>query len=224
MNRIGCGRQVSDESKYCQYCGYSITGQTRPAKELARTKSGMSVSSVVIVVVVVFVVVIASYALLVILEDDYRLEESDGALIYEIKDLPGGFYQIWDNAFVSIYSGERTVEDGLVSYPINGGWKPNSSMLTGMAPLAEDFGTRDIGGSWFNLTITDDRGDGRIGDGDRLRVYSLNGTFSDDTVYFMKFGASALGGIAPFYIVFGFEFSGDDFDSWVEWGPNEFAL
>ena len=184
----------------------------------------MSVSTVVIAVVVVFVVVIASYALLVILEDDYRLEESDGALIYEVQDLPGGFYQVWDNAFVSIYSGEKTVEDHLVSYHIQGGWGPNSSVLTGMAPTTADFGVRDIGGAWFNLTITDTKGDGRIGDGDHLRIYSLNGTFSDGTVYFMKFGASAYGGIAPFYIVFGFEFSDGGFDSWVEWGPNETAM
>ena len=175
-------------------------------------------------ITVVAIVVIASLSLLVVPKDDYRLEESDGALVYEIKDLPGGFYQVWDNAFVSVYSGERTVEDGIVSYPTHGGWGPNSSALMGPMPTTADFGARDIGESWFNLTIADSKGDGRIGDGDLLRIYSLNGTFSDDTLYFMRFGASAFGGIAPYYIVFGFEFSNGDFDSWVEWGPNEVAL
>ena len=170
------------------------------------------------------VVVVASYAVIASLKDDYRLGESDGALVFKVQDLPRGFYQIWDNAFVSVYSGERTVEGNLVSYPIYGGWKPNSTFLTGIAPSAADFGARDIGGSWFNLVITDIRGDGYIGDGDHLEIYSLNGTFLDDTTYYMEFGASAYGGIAPFYIVFGFEFSKGHFDSWVEWGPNEFAM
>lgn len=222
MNCVGCGRQIPDESRYCQYCGYNIIGQPRPIIE--QKQRGRSISTVVAVVVVVLVVTIASYAVIVILRDNYHLEESDGALIFEVQDLPGGFYQIWDNAFVSIYSGEKTVEGNLISYPIYGGWKPNSTLLTGIAPSVADLGARDIGGSWFNLTITDTKGDGVIGDGDHLRIYSLNGTFLDDTTYYMKFGASAFGGIAPFYIVFGFEFSKGDFDSWVEWGPNEIAL
>lgn len=195
-----------------------------PRQDVERKKESGSIPTVVAVAVVVAIVVTASYALIAVLKDDYHLEESDGALTYEIQDLPGGFYQVWDNGFVSIYSGEKTYDGNLVVYPIQGGWVPDSSGLTGAAPIAADFGARDIGGSWFNLTITDVTGDGRIGDGDHLIIYSLNGTFSNDTVYFMKFGASAYGGMAPFYIVFGFEFSNDSFDSWVEWGPNEIAM
>jgi len=222
MKCDGCGRQIPDESKYCQYCGRSVVGL--PRQIVGQKQESSSIPTAVAVVVVVAIVVIAAYAVIVILRDDYHLEESDGALIFEVEGLPGGFYQIWDNAFVSVYSGERTVEDHLVSYPIYGGWKPNSTLLTGPAPSVADFGARDIGGSWFNLTITDTKGDGVIGDGDHLRIYSLNGTFLDDTTYYMKFGASAYGGIAPYYIVFGYEFSNGDFDSWVEWGPNEIAL
>jgi hypothetical protein len=222
MNCVECGRQIPGESKYCQYCGRNIAGQ--PRRTIEREQRGKDIQTVATVIVVVAVVVVASYAMIVILKDDYHLDESDRALLFEVKDLPGGFYQIWDDAFVSVYSGERTVEGNLVSYPIYGGWRPNSTLLTGIAPSVADFGARDIGGSWFNLAITDIRGDGYIGDGDHLRIYSLNGTFLDDTTYYMKFGASAYGGIAPFYIVFGFEFSEGDFDSWVEWGPNETAL
>ena len=180
----------------------------------------------VIAVAVASIVLIGYAVLLIDLEfgEVYRLDEADGALTFEVHDLPGGFYQVWDNSGVSIYSGEKTLDGNIVRYPISGGWGPDSSSLTGAAPTEADFGARDIGGSWFNLTVTDSRGDGMIGDGDRLRIYSMNGTFSDDTVYFMRFGASAFEGIAPYYIVFGFEFAGGDFDSWVEWGPNEIAL
>lgn len=180
-----------------------------------------------IAVLVAISLVAASSAVMVVLRDDAHLQGldgSDGAVSYDVLGLPLGFYQVWDNAGVSIYSGEKTYDGNLVVYPIQGGWGLNSSRLTGEAPIVADFGARDIGGSWFNLTITDVTGDGRIGDGDHLRVYSLNGTFSNDTVYFMRFGASAFDGIAPYYIVFGFQFSGDDFDSWIEWGPNEYAL
>jgi len=180
--------------------------------------------TILTITLTVAVVVTAAHALAVASKDEYRLEESDGALTFEVNGLPGGFYQPWDNSFVSIYSGEKTVDDHLVSYPIQGGWGPNSSVLMGAGLMAADFGARDIGGSWFNLTVTDIAGDGRIGDGDTLRIHSKNGTFSSDTVYFMEFGASAFGGIAPYYIVFAFEFEEGEFNSWVEWGPNEVAL
>lgn len=57
MNCKGCGRQITDESVFCQYCGYSITGQMRPAQQPAQAKSGMSVAMIVVVVVVAFVLI-----------------------------------------------------------------------------------------------------------------------------------------------------------------------
>ena len=178
-------------------------------------------------VLVAISLVAASCVVMVVLrkyDSLQELDESEGDVSYVVLDLPAGFYQVWDNAFLSIYSGEKTIDDHVISYPIQGGWGLNSSKLTGTAPVVADFGARDLGDSWFNLTVTDVNGDGRVGDGDGLSVHSLNGTFLGDTTYFMKFGASAFDGIAPYYIVFGFQFSGDDFDSWVEWGPNEVAL
>jgi hypothetical protein len=224
MLPVGWLERVLAQKHFIAYMGSFYLGYRLPMGDTGHRQSRTRLAIYLVIVAVVAIVVMASYAVLVIMKDDYQLEESDGALIYEVQDLPGGFYQIWDNAFLSIYSGEKTYDGNLVVYPIQGGWGLNSSRLTGAALIAADFGARDIGGSWFNLTITDVTGDGRIGDGDHLRIYSLNGTFSNDTVYFMRFGASAHGGIAPFYIVFGFEFSSGSFDSWVEWGPNEYAM
>lgn len=173
-------------------------------------------------------IVLASIAVAVHLMNDgsgeLELEEYDGAITYTVDDLPGGFYGKWDYARVSIYSGTPTREGNVITYPVHGGWILNASMLTGTAPVTSDFGPVDIGESWFVLTVTDINGDGDVNDGDNLEVSSQNGTFADDTVYYFKFTLSYFGGIAPYYLVLGFEFTSSGFDSWVEEEPNEFAL
>ena len=176
------------------------------------------------VIAVVVVVVLASYSVLLITRQLEPLREHDGAVTYEIQNLPHSYYTIWSRAWLSIYSGEPIpVEDPhLIVYPVYAGWSLNSSVLMGTQPSAHDFGARNISGAWFNLTVTDAKGDGIVGDGDCLKVHSQNGSFSEGTVYFMKFGVG--GPIAPFYVVYGFKFSSGDFDSWVEYGPVEYAM
>lgn len=173
-------------------------------------------------------IVLASIAVAVNLMDDGRgeleLEEYDGAITYTVDDLPGGFYGGWDYASVSIYSGTPTLEGHVITYPVYGGWNLNASMLTGTAPVTSDFGPEDIGESWFVLTVTDIKGDGDVDDGDNLEISSQNGAFADDTVHYFQFTLSYFGGIAPYYLVLGFEFTSSGFDSWVEMGPSELAL
>lgn len=187
------------------------------------------------VIAVVVIVLLASYAVYVRLEDAEPLRESGGALTYEIQDLDNGFYRSWDNAYVWIYSGEPIVDGRTVYYPISGGWVLDSSVLTitggptqgdrAIVPKSAEFGATDIGESWFNLTVTDMKGDGMVGDGDRLRIYSYNGSFSEDTVYYMELTVlvllDALGG--SYSEVLGFEFSFWGFDSWVQSEPTGIA-
>ncbi|MCU0859904.1 MAG: hypothetical protein MUE55_04915 [Thermoplasmata archaeon] len=182
----------------------------------------------VVAVIVGAGILLASIAIAVNLVDEgprnLRLDESDGAITYTVDDLPGGFYGRWDYAIVSIYSGNPTLEGNVVTYPIGGAWYLNASMLTGTAPVVGDFGSEEIGESWFVLTVTDIKGDGDVDDGDNLEISSQNGTFADDTAYYFRFTLSYFGGIAPYYLVLGFQFTGSGFDSWVEDEPNEGAL
>lgn len=50
-----CGRQITDESVFCQHCGYIITGQAGPAQQQVQAKSGMSTGTIVAIIVVVVV-------------------------------------------------------------------------------------------------------------------------------------------------------------------------
>ena len=176
------------------------------------------------VIAVVVVVLMASCAAFVRLGDAEPLREFDGAITYEIRDLPGGFYKSWDYASVWIYSGEPTLEGNYIIYPITGVWPLNSTALTGTVD-GVDFGARELGDCWFNLEVTDINGNARVDDGDQLKVYSQNGSFPEDEVYYLEFVVRSQlnSGIAPYNVVLGLEFSFWGFDSWVEYGPVEYA-
>lgn len=175
-------------------------------------------------IAVVVIVALASYAILLVIRHNEPLREDDGAVTLEIQNLPGSYYRDWSDAWLVIYSGEPIpVEDPhLIVYPFDVGWRLNSSTLMETRPAVHDFGARNANGTWLSLTVTDVKGDGAVGDGDRLKVYSQNGSFSEDTEYFMEFGVG--GPIAPFYVIYGFEFSNNGFDSWVKSGPVEWAM
>lgn len=179
--------------------------------------------AVLAVVVIVVLSVISIWA-------DHRsrggpLSRVDGGMEYKVKDLTGGFYRSWDYVWVSIFSGESHSEGNDVVYPISVSWRLNSSMLSAAGPKVCDFGGRNIGGAWFNLTVRDLGGDGKVSDGDCLTVTSSNGSFARNTDYFLDFTARTMlnSGIAPFYTVLGFRYSMLGFDSWVEAEPNEYA-
>jgi len=175
-------------------------------------------------IVVAAVVLLASSAIYLRTADVEPLRESDGAITYEIRDLPGGFYKSWDYASVWIYSGEPTSEWSYIIYPITGVWPLNSTALAGTVD-GVDFGERELGDCWFNLEVTDIDGNARVDDGDQLKVYSQNGSFPEDEVYYVEFVVRSQlnSGIAPYNVVLGFKFSFWGFDSWVEFGPVEFA-
>jgi hypothetical protein len=175
-------------------------------------------------VAVAVVIVLASYATVLVTRYLEPLRESDGSVTLEIQNLPRSYYTAWDRAWLSVYAGEPIpVEDPhLIVYPIYVGWSLNSSALEGARPTVHDFGAMNASGTWFDLIVTDVKGNGVVGDGDRLKVYSQNGSFSEDTTYFMKFGVG--GPIAPFYVVYGFKFSNGDFNSWIQYGPVEWAM
>lgn len=175
-------------------------------------------------VLVGIILVLATYSAILIERHLEPLKEHDGAVSVEIQNLPRAYYTSWGGAWLYVYSGEPViVEDShLIVYPISASWSFNSTALAGGHSVDHDFGLRELGGAWFSLTVTDVKGDGRIGDGDRLRLHSANGSFSSDTAYFVQFGVG--GPIAPFYVIYGFEISGGHFDSWVQAEPVEYAM
>ena len=101
MKCLGCGRQITDESRFCPYCGHVIPGPEGTPQHLAAqltAKTGMSTALIVILVVAVVIIVVAAVIgalwLLSVAPDEPDLREN--LLLYHDEGWD------WDDGYVLI--------------------------------------------------------------------------------------------------------------------------
>lgn len=190
MECKGCGRQITDESVFCQYCGYSITGQARPAQQQAQAKSGMSagtIVAIVIVAVVVIPVVLAAVLYVMVLgfgSDDARYTTPLAA--YSKAIVTNGFEITIvtitgpDVAWTDVTVLLRDETDFAIAE-----WKPSTADLDGGDAVSSNLTTDSMGSLTVCCVVYDDRGDGYVSSGDYFRLYTYNGAaaFDSETTY-----------------------------------------
>ncbi len=185
----GCGRQVTDESVFCQYCGYSITGQLRPSQQQLQAKSGMStgmIVAIVVVVVVVIPVVLAAVLYVMVLGISSPHFHTPLAMYQETTITNGVKMTI-----TSISNSEISWSDVTVGLTTDGtesvGWSPRARDLDDGSLASVNLtstGATALGDIDVYCWVTA-CGDGYVGGQDYIEVFTAAGatTFSSATTY-----------------------------------------
>jgi len=183
MNCKGCGRQITDESVFCQYCGYSITGQMRPAQQPAQAKSGMSVAMIVVVVVVAFVlitVVLAAVLYVMVLgfgtdtttTPTSSLTKSTVSSGVKLTFAPVSADMQWSDVTIRLSDGTNWIH-----------WTPATSSLDNATTSKQVLGVMTLGSLSVFCNITDLAGNGYVNQGDYFALTTGGGSFSAATTY-----------------------------------------
>ena len=183
MNCKGCGRQITDESVFCQYCGYSITGQMRPAQQPAQAKSGMSVAMIVVVVVVAFVlitVVLAAVLYVMGLGFGGTSSQTPTSSLWKatvtsgvkLTFAPVSADMQWSDVTILLSDGTNMVQ-----------WTPATASLDNATTSKQLLGTCTLGSLTVYCNVTDLAGNGYVNQGDYIVLTAGGGSFSEATTY-----------------------------------------
>lgn len=197
MECKGCGRQIQDESVFCQYCGHSITGQARPALQQAQAKSGMSVGMIIVVVIVAMVLisVVLAAVLYIMVLGFSGPSINTPSVVYQKKtwlvdnDANGVQMNIvsitdygvsWSDVLVVLTDGTYGAEGTNFAE-----WSPLARDLDGGSWTYDNLGATALGDIGAYCWVVDISGDGYVSRGDYIQVFTATGatTFSSATTY-----------------------------------------
>ena len=183
MNCKGCGRQITDESVFCQYCGHSITGQMRPAQQPAQAKSGMSIAMIVVVVVIAFTlitVILAAVLYVMVLgfggtsaqTPESFLTKSTVSSGLELSFGPVSADMQWSDVTILLSDGTSTVH-----------WSPATTSLDNATTSKQLLWACTLGSLTVYCNVTDLAGNGYVNQGDYFALTTGGGSFSVATTY-----------------------------------------
>ena len=183
MNCKGCGRQITDESVFCQYCGHSITGQMRPAQQPAQAKSGMSVAMIVVVVVIAFMlitVILAAVLYVMVLgfggtstqTPESFLTKTTVSSGVKLTFTPVSMDTQWSDVTILLSDGTNTVQ-----------WSPATASLDNATTSKQLLGTCTLGSLTVYCNVTDLAGNGYVNQGDYIVLTTGGSAFSSATTY-----------------------------------------
>lgn len=187
MNCRSCGRPISDDSVFCHYCGYSITGQMRPAQQQAQAKSGMSVVTIVVVVfvaIILITVVLAAVLYIMVLGFGSSQQMTTPSATYDKSPIANGVE-------INIMAITKTdVGWGDIDLLLNDGtyfadWHPLTTNLDGGSAISSNLSTQSLGSLTVCCVVFDIAGNGVVNSGDYFELYTYDGalTFASTTWY-----------------------------------------
>ena len=184
MNCRGCGRPISDDSVFCQYCGYSITGIGRPAQQGVQAKKGMSTGTIVAIVVIVIVIIpIVLSAILYVMVLGFggtssqtpttSLSKESVTSGWKFKFTSVSVATQWSDVTIQLSDGWNTVQ-----------WAPATTDLDDGTTTKCNEGPKTLGSLTVFCNITDLTGNGYVNQGDFIVLTTDGATpFSYTTTY-----------------------------------------
>jgi hypothetical protein len=174
-----------DESVFCQYCGYSITGQMRPAQQQVQAKSGMSTGMIVAIVVVVVVViptVLAALLYVMVLGFGGYSTQTPTSFLTKLTVTSGVKLTFFAPMSVDTQWSDITILLNDETSTVQ--WSPATTDLTDGPATRAEFAVVTLGSLSVYCNVTDIGGDGYINAGDHFTLTTpSDGTFSSATTY-----------------------------------------
>jgi ribosomal protein L37E len=184
VNCRSCGRQIPDDSMFCPYCGYSLTGQMTSYQEQAQAKSGMSAGMVITIVIVVFVIVpiVLSAVLYVMVLGFGSYGSATPSILITSRTAisnPDGYRFALSAPTSEVSWTDLTIV--LQTGADSAVWSTaTQSSLTATGVATQALGARTLGSMSVFVNITDMGGNGYINNGD---YFTITGTFASFTSY-----------------------------------------
>lgn len=182
-----CGREISNESTFCQYCGYSIYQQARQVPQQVKNREGMSVVKIILIVIVVLVVVTAAFsALLYYLVLGFGSHSAETPYLILTKTrVTSGFEFTFSPPTSETRWNDITIVLAEGGYETS--WATHTNDLDDGVATTAEYGPRTLGALTVYCNVTDIGGNGYLNGGDHF-VLTTGGemTFSTTISYYIS--------------------------------------